>query len=45
MDIDVPPLLSPHRIAQVAAEEAIPDDLRNEGVLTVERRWVTVSLR
>lgn len=43
-EFDVPPLLPPHAIAAALAAREIPKELREEGVLKVERRWVTASL-
>jgi hypothetical protein len=43
-EFDVPPLLPPHAIAAVLAEHDIPKELRETGVLRVERRWVTATL-
>lgn len=43
-EFDVPPLLPPHAIAAVIAERDIPKELRETGVLKVERRWVTATL-
>jgi hypothetical protein len=41
----VPPLLPPELLAGVIAErETIPDRLRKEGILKVERRWVAPDL-
>ncbi len=43
-EFDVPPLLPPHAIATVLAERDIPKELRETGVLKVERRWVSATL-
>jgi hypothetical protein len=43
-EFDVPPLLPPHAIATVLAERDIPNELRETGVLKVERRWVIATL-
>jgi hypothetical protein len=43
-EIDVPPLLSPAAIAYIVSSRQIPQTIRNEGVLKVERRWVTEGL-
>jgi hypothetical protein len=43
IDLDVPPLLSPDVIASSIADD-VPEHLRKEGVLNVERRWVAPDL-
>jgi len=43
-EFDIPPLIPPQAIAVALAPRDIPDKIRREGVFTVERRWVTVSL-
>jgi hypothetical protein len=43
-EFDIPPLIPPEAIAIALAPRDIPDKIRREGVFTVERRWVTVSL-
>lgn len=43
-EMDVPPLWSPAMIAASLATIDLPKDVRDEGVLRVERRWVTGAL-
>lgn len=43
-EFDVPPQLSPSDIAVWLAAKSVPEALKEEGVLLVERRWVTASL-
>jgi hypothetical protein len=43
-ELEVPPLLSAHAIAALIAERDIPSELREAGLLKVERRWVTATL-
>ncbi len=43
-EFDVPPLLPPHAIAAVLAERDIPKEVRDTGVLKVERSWVAATL-
>jgi hypothetical protein len=42
-EFDVPPLLSADEIADYLSQR-VPDELRQTGVLTVERRWVADNL-
>jgi hypothetical protein len=43
-DFLVPPLIPPDEIAKALLPRDIPDRIRRDGVLAVERRWVTASL-
>ena len=43
-DFDVPPLMPPHLIAEAISQRDIPDQVRRDGVLRVERRWVAPDL-
>jgi len=43
-EFEVPPLEPPHVIAMHIAARSIPAQLRDTGVLLVERRWVAASL-
>lgn len=43
-DFDMPPLLPPAAIAFILAARGIPDEIRDEGILKVERRWVSGGL-
>lgn len=43
-EFDVFPLIGPAEIAARVREGQIPDELRREGTIRVERRWVTESL-
>jgi hypothetical protein len=42
---EVPPLIPALAVAaKILVEQAIPDDIRKQGILTVERRWVADDL-
>jgi hypothetical protein len=43
-EFDVPPLASPDEIASMFEVEDLPEEVRKEGVLSVERRWVARDL-
>jgi len=45
MEFDVPPFVSPHAVAvAVAGDLDLPEEIRREGLLVVERRWVEARL-
>jgi len=44
LELDVPPLMPPHLIATRVAQEELPQRLKDEGLIRVERRWVTIAL-
>jgi hypothetical protein len=43
-DFEIQPLIAPEAIAAALLPRNIPDRIRRDGVLAVERRWVTASL-
>jgi hypothetical protein len=43
-EFEVPPLMPPHLIAQGIADGELPERIRKEGILRVERRWVAPDL-
>ena len=43
-ELEVPPLVGPAQIAEQLAVRDYPERVRKDGVLVVERRWVTVTL-
>lgn len=42
--LEVPPLASPAEVARAVKLEALPDRIRNQAVLAVERRWTVREL-
>lgn len=44
LELDIPPLVTPADLAVLVGSLALPDRLRAEGYLRVERRWETASI-
>lgn len=43
-EAEMPPLIDSHEIAALISQRKLVDRVRKEGVITVERRWVSIGL-